>query len=33
MKDITEQKEILPGSMVELTDGKKYYFPLKKEEG
>jgi hypothetical protein len=31
MKDITEQKEILPGSMVELTDGKKIL--LSAEEG
>lgn len=31
MKDITEQKEIPPGSMVELTDGKKIL--LSAEEG
>ncbi|AYZ13513.1 kinase [Chryseobacterium arthrosphaerae] len=31
MKDITEQKEIPPGSMVELTDGKKIL--LSPEEG
>ncbi|MGH1519317.1 helix-hairpin-helix domain-containing protein [Chryseobacterium sp. JK1] len=31
MKDITEQKEIPPGSMVELTDGKKIL--LSDEEG
>jgi len=31
MKDVTEQKEIPPGSMVELTDGKKIL--LSSEEG
>ena len=31
MKDLTEQKEILPNSMVELTDGKKIL--LSNEEG
>jgi hypothetical protein len=31
MKDVTEQKEIPPGSMVELTDGKKIL--LSAEEG
>jgi hypothetical protein len=31
LKDVTEDKEIPPGSMVELTDGKKLL--LSKEDG
>ncbi|MFC5875870.1 hypothetical protein ACFP3I_25355 [Chryseobacterium arachidis] len=31
MKDLTEQKEIQPNSMIELTDGKKIL--LSNEEG